>query len=245
MHYCTRECNSLVPWSSHGRHMGTSSPRTAGPHGAAPDPRVVRSRAAIVEAAAEVFLERGYVATRVGDVASRAGVARRTIHNLYETKEQLFHAALTEALDTAERFSLEVADPLGGGDDVEDWLRDTGLRLARAVLGGRIVPLRRLLIAEAARFPELARDYYERAPGRVMTALAGALRRFDERGALRVEDPPMAAEHFAFLVIGASLDRALFDADGTRLSPEAVESRATAGVDAFLRAYRPGQSRRA
>lgn len=207
--------------------------------GAVSDPRVVRSRAAILEAAVAEFVRVGYLAASLDDIAVRAGVAKRTIYNVVGGKEELFRATLAEAIDTAERFSLEVAGPLAEVDDVEAGLRDTGRRLAQAVLGGRIVPLRRLLIGEAARFPDLAQDYYCRAPGRVMDAIAGSLRRFHERGVLLVEDVELAAEQFAFLVLGASLDRALFEPHGA-IDAGRVDARAHAGVEVFLRAYRTG-----
>jgi TetR/AcrR family transcriptional regulator, mexJK operon transcriptional repressor len=218
----------------------TAASRAAG-GSAAMDPREARSRTALVEAATAQFLEHGYLASNLDDIAEQAEVSKRTIYNLYGGKEDLFREILTEALDTAERFSRSVVTDLSDTDaeDVEGELRDAGLRLARAVLGGRIVPLRRLLIGEAARFPDLARDYYDRAPGRVMAALARMLQRFDERGLLRVDDPGIAAEHFAFLVMGAPLDRALFDASGQPPPSDEIASRARAGVDAFLRAYTP------
>ena len=173
------------------------------------------------------------------DIALQARVSKRTIYNVFGGKEQLFREILAEALETAERFSAEAAATLADTDDVEAELKATARRLARAVLGGRIVRLRRLLIGEASRFPDLARDYYERAPGRVMATLAEALRRFDQRGLLRIDDPQLASEHFAFLVLGASLDRALFDAIDEPPPADRVEARAVAGVDVFLRAYAP------
>jgi TetR/AcrR family transcriptional regulator, mexJK operon transcriptional repressor len=202
------------------------------------DPRVVRSRVAIVAAATEHFLEHGYVAASVDDIALRAGVAKRTVYNIFGGKEQLFRAILREAIETAETFSTRAAASLGETDDVAAELTEAASELARAVLGGRIVPLRRLLIGEATRFPELARDYHRRAPGRVMATLADALHRYDARGLLRVDDPELAAEHLAFLVLGASLDSALFEVAGAT-SPQEVDRRATAGAAAFLRAYAP------
>ena len=70
-----------------------------------------------------------------------------------------------------------------------------------------------------------------------MTSLAAALRAFDARGQLRVDDPESAAEHFAFLAIGASLDRALFDAETDAAGAAAAVERAERGVAVFLRAY--------
>lgn len=199
------------------------------------DPRVVRSRAIIVAAATAQFLEHGYRATNVDDIATRAGVSKRTIYNIFGGKEQLFRAILADALQTAERFSADMADHLGAAADMEAGLKDTAIRLAHVVLSGPIIPLRRLLIGEVARFPEVAREYYRRAPGRVIASIARELQRFAERGLLNIDDAELAAEQFAFLVLGASLDRALFGAlEDAQIS---VESRALAGVDAFLRVY--------
>ncbi|QBI19886.1 TetR/AcrR family transcriptional regulator [Egibacter rhizosphaerae] len=199
------------------------------------DPRIARSRAVIVEAATAHYLAHGYREANLDDVAREARVSKRTIYNVIGGKEQLFRAVLAEAIDTAERFSVEVAAGIGDTDDVATELGGVASTLAASVLGGRIVSLRRLLIAEATRFPELARDYYERAPGRVMTTLADGLARLAARGLLDIDDAELAAEHLAFLVLGASLDRALFEADAP--SATTVETRARAGVEVFLRAY--------
>jgi TetR/AcrR family transcriptional regulator, mexJK operon transcriptional repressor len=204
------------------------------------DPRVSRSRAAIRDAATACFLEHGYDGTSLEEVAERAGVAKRTIYNVFGDKETLFRGALRESLAHAERFAREVVDRLGECDDPVEDLRRLGRLHAQAVLGGRIVTLRRLLIREASRFPELARDYYDHAPRLVMSAIARALERYDARGQLRVPDPERAAEQFAFLVLGASLDEALFDAEGRPASAAVVEERARSGVEVFLRAHAAG-----
>ncbi|MGH8791728.1 MAG: TetR/AcrR family transcriptional regulator [Stackebrandtia sp.] len=189
-------------------------------------------------AATEHFLRRGYVGANVDEIAAEAQVSKRTIYNVIGGKEQLFREMLADALASAERFSQEVSSALGATDDAESELREVATRLAGAVLGGPIVRLRRLLIGEAERFPDLAKDYYARAPSRVMATVAEGLRRFHERGLLHVDDCELAAEHFAFLVMGASLDRALFETSTPPPAAADVEARARAGADAFLRAYR-------
>jgi TetR/AcrR family transcriptional repressor of mexJK operon len=201
------------------------------------DPRVARSRAVIVSAATEHFLRNGYVGANVDEIAAEAGVSKRTIYNIFGGKEQLFREVLGAVLATAERFSRETASALGTTDDVAGELRDVASKLVDAVFGGPIVRLRRLLIGEAERFPELAREYYERGPGRVMKTIAAGLRRFHERGLLHVDDPGLAAEHFAFLVMGAALDQALFEVSATPPAAEDVAARARTGAETFLRAY--------
>ncbi|WP_156401961.1 TetR/AcrR family transcriptional regulator [Agromyces sp. Soil535] len=203
------------------------------------DPRITRSRALIMAAAARVFIEHGYPGTSVDDIAVEAGVSKRTVYNVFDDKEQLFRAIIGEAIATAERFSNELVATTAEAPDAAAALTALARELAASVLGGRVVPLRRLLIGEARRFPEFATEYYDRAPGRVMTAVAGALRAFDQRGQLRVDDAELAAEHFAFLTIGASLDRALFEAGTDAASADAAIERAERGAAAFLRAYAP------
>jgi len=203
------------------------------------DPRITRSRALIMAAAARVFLQRGFPGTSVDDIAAEAGVSKRTVYNVFDDKEQLFRAIIGEAIATAERFSHDFAATTAEADDVEAALTTLARELAASVLSGRVVPLRRLLIGEASRFPEFADEYYERAPGRVMAAVATALRTLDERGLLRIDDAELAAEHFAFLAIGPSLDRALFDlaSDTDATTAERAVERAERGAAAFLRAY--------
>lgn len=205
------------------------------------DPRIARSRAVIVAAASDHFLRDGYLGANVDDIAADARVSKRTVYNIYGGKEQLFRAILGDAFAISERFAEEMASTLADTDDVVAALETTALRLVRTVLGGRIVKLRRLLIGEATRFPELAREYYERAPGRVMDMLAAAMAGFDKSGVLHIDDPRLASEHFAMLVLGASLDRALFTASDEQPQSDEIESRALQGVEVFLRAYGTGR----
>lgn len=201
------------------------------------DPRIVRSRAIILAAATPHFVTHGYVGANVDVLAAEAGVSKRTVYNIFGGKEQLFRAVLGQAIETAEGFSRQMADELAVGADVRVDLRRIGRRLARSVLSGPVVPLRRLLIGEVERFPDFASEYYDRAPGLVMRTLAGCLAELDRRGALRVADPVLAAEHFAFLVMGAPLDRALFHSAPAEPDLAEIDRVAHAGVDAFLIAY--------
>lgn len=203
------------------------------------DPRVSRSRTAIETAALDLFLARGYVGAGVDDIADSARVSKRTIYNIYGGKEQLFAALMARNLGMAERFARVAATVLTDTDDVEGELVEVAVRLATMVVNERVVRLRRLLIGEVERFPELADRYYRGAPATTLRALADALARLDELGKLVVDDPTTAAEHFAFLVMGAQLDRALFTAAGHLPPEDAVAESARQGAAAFVRAYRP------
>ena len=199
------------------------------------DPRVIRSRALILTAAAQVFLEHGFTATTVEQVADVAGVAKRTIYNLYRDKDALFRATILRSIDIADHFTESLAAAVRDVVDPVSDLPSIGATLAETVLSGSVLPLRRLLVMESARFPDLAAEYHRRAPQTVMRALAKLFTQLAERGHLRAADAVLMSEHFAFLVMGADLDRGMFDPQPLRTTD--VRRRARAGVDVFLRAY--------
>jgi TetR/AcrR family transcriptional repressor of mexJK operon len=98
-----------------------------------------------------------------------------------------------------------------------------------------VIAIRRLLIGEARTFPDLAKTYYVRAPGQVITELAASFRRLDRAGLLRVPDARRAAGQFAYLVAGELLDRGVLM--GT-LPPRArIVAGARDGVKTFLARY--------
>src|SRR5690349_4791847 len=71
----------------------------------ADDPRVMRTRAAVVEAARELFLRKGYASTTMEEIAAAAGLTKRTLYNNYPDKETLFRQIVTETLAFAETFA--------------------------------------------------------------------------------------------------------------------------------------------
>lgn len=217
------------------------SPRWSRPEGArtdrSQDPRARRTRAAVVQAATALFLDRGYQSTNTDDIASAAEVSKRTLYNNFGDKESLFTEIVLGITDAAAGFADELVPRLHEADDLPATLHDLARRLLETVTHPQVLQLRRLLISEAGRFPELAREYHRRAPGRVIAALTTAFAELAARGALTVPDPRVAAEHFAFLVLGAALDRAMFEPAGSPPSAAERDRTADAGVRVFLAAY--------
>lgn len=217
------------------------SPRWSRTHGhradRSQDPRARRTRAAVVEAATALFLDRGYQGTSTDDIATAAGVSKRTLYNNFGDKETLFTEIVLGITDAAARFADELVPRLHEARDVPGTLHDLARRLLDTVTRPQVLQLRRLLISEAGRFPELAGEYHRRAPGRVLAALATAFEELAARGALTAPDPRLAAEHFAFLVLGATLDRAMFEPAQPPPSDVERDRTADAGVRVFLAAY--------
>lgn len=101
----------------------------------------------------------------------------------------------------------------------------------------QVLALRRLVISEATRFPELAAAYYERGPARVLAALGVLFAGLGTRGLLRTADPDRTAADFAFLLLGRTLDEGMFRP--RTVSPAEIAAGADHAVAVFLATYRP------
>lgn len=198
-----------------------------------PDPRVGRSRGRIVAAALPLFLDRGFDGVSVETIAAAAGVSAKTVFNVFTSKERLFLGTVESVVATAEEYAGTRVSTIHATGDLPDAM----IELAATVLSERVVGLRRLLIGELARFPDLAPDYYRRAPGRVLDSLAAALGRLRAAGLLHTEDNRIAAEQLAFLAFGASLDEAMLGASRPVGGDGLIRRRIESGVALFLAGY--------
>jgi len=203
--------------------------------------RSARKRRSIMEAAATLFLRSGYQGTSMDEIAALAAVSKQTVYKNFADKERLFHDIIMGVAGTVEDFLRSVGDTLRDTEDLETDLHTLGRQYLQVVMRPQVLQMRRLLIGESARFPELARAYYEKAPERVLTALAPELSRLHDRGLLAVADPDLAARHFAFLILGTPLDKAMFVGDDTGFTAEDLDRMADEGVRVFLAAYRPAE----
>jgi TetR/AcrR family transcriptional regulator, mexJK operon transcriptional repressor len=215
----------------------------------ADDPRVVRSRAAVVEAARTLFLRKGYASTTMEEIAAAAGLTKRTLYNNYPDKEALFTQIVTEVMAFAEAFARGLHDEFTApvtAKNLRVTLHDLARRLALGIMRPEVVALRRLLIGEAREFPAFGATYFERAPGQVLDALASGFGRWGRRGLLHVGGAAaarLAAAQFAYLVVGEPLDRAMLI--GTVPSNDHVIDCAREGVETFLARYGVAGARRA
>jgi TetR/AcrR family transcriptional repressor of mexJK operon len=210
--------------------------RFAGPR--ADDPRVVRTRAAVVDAARTLFLLKGYAGTTMEEIAALAGLTKRTLYNNYGDKDALFIQIVVDVTAYAEEFARGLREEFTIGMNPANLpavLDDLGRRLALGIVRPEVIALRRLLIGEARAFPALAREYFDRAPGQVLDALATGFKHLGQVGLLRVADTRRAAAQFAYLVAGEPLDRAVLV--GTTPPRAHIIACAREGVETFLARY--------
>ena len=199
--------------------------------------RSAQKRQAILKAATEVFLEKGYLATNMDEIAALAAVSKSTVYKNFPSKESLFveivRSVTNEASDSVHNEMPDLAE----GEDVADYLRRYADRQLTIVLTPRVMQLRRLVIGEVGRFPELAKALFDGGPKRAIAMFAAKLKRLGDRGLLKIDDPDLAATQFNWLIMGEPLNRAMFLGD--EAIPDAAELRrhAAASVRVFLASY--------
>jgi len=164
-------------------------------------------------------------------------VSKQTIYKHFSSKEALFVEIVTSMTDLAsDTVHTEQPEP-AASNNVAGFLQMYAHRQLTVVLTPRLMQLRRLVIGEVARFPELAQVLYERGPQRAIAALAQTFERLAGRGLLVMDDPMIAASHFNWLVMSEPLNKAMLLGDEAIPKPAALRRYAAEGVRVFLAAY--------
>jgi AcrR family transcriptional regulator len=195
--------------------------------------RSADKRAQILAAAARLFMSQGFGATSMDAVAREAGVSKATLYAHFEGKEALF-AANVEI--ECEKLRQALEPPLQEVTDVPAMLRQFGAAFLDLVYGPKGIAVYRIMTAEAERFPELGRAFYEAGPARVLAALATLLGRAAGRGLLALADPREAAEQFIALLRGERHLRQLLGI-APAPTPEEKARLLDEAVRVFLKAY--------
>lgn len=199
--------------------------------------RTARKRKAILDAGTAIFLRDGYLGASMDEIAHLADVSKQTIYKQFTSKEALFLeivSGLTNAGSDAVHNDLP---EFAQGDDLHAYLEDYANRQLDIVLTPRLMQLRRVVIGEAVRFPDLGRALYESGPKRAMAAMATLFRHFADRGLLQIDDAAVAASHFNWLVMSQPLNQAMLLGDDAIPEPAALRRQVADAVRVFLAAY--------
>ncbi|MDR7050153.1 AcrR family transcriptional regulator [Duganella sp. 3397] len=141
----------------------------------------------LLAAALDQFVERGYAATRLEDVAKRAGVSKGTLYLYFTNKEELFKAVvrgtIVEVIGEAEQ---DAADFAGHSADL---MRELLLRWWNQCCATPLAGITKLMFAEGNNFPELAHFYNEEVVARGTGVIRSVLVRGIARGEFRAVDP--------------------------------------------------------
>jgi TetR/AcrR family transcriptional repressor of mexJK operon len=198
-----------------------------------------RRRQAIIQAAIEVFLRHGYLGATTDEIAARASVSKQTLYKHFADKQHLFaEIILDSTVQLVDGLSDAVATTLHDAQDVRKALRDLADRFLRGLLQPDVLRLRRLVLAEADRFPEVGRAWFDRGFDRTLVILGEAMRLLADRGLLRnLSDPTAAAYQFAGLVMYQPMNQVMFAGTDALPPADKLNRIADSAVEVFLASY--------
>jgi AcrR family transcriptional regulator len=210
------------------RAPGSLRPRTgAGKRGKRQRARGAQRNArreTILSAALTEFSARGFAATRLDDVARRAGIAKGTIYLYFRDKERLFQELVRTMISPI----VGVIEAVPTSDLPVRIVAETLIDLfIREVYGTRRKDVIRLIIAEGPRFPKLAEFYYREVISRVLAAMRALLGRAVERGELAQD----ALARFPQLLISPGLLAIIWSGLFDRFAPLDVRELMRAHLD--------------
>jgi TetR/AcrR family transcriptional regulator, mexJK operon transcriptional repressor len=192
-------------------------------------------RAAILKAAAGAFLQVGFGAASMDAIARAAGVSKATVYAHFASKEALFAAIIEEG--SRARFGDIDADDSAGAD-IAEGLRGIGRKFVNMALSSDGIAMYRVVVAEAARFPELGRAFYDNGPRVMRASIERFLKRAAARGQLVMGDAKSAGDQFFGMIKGDLYVRLLLGMTDAASGAE-IERVIEQAVQSFLAAFRP------
>ena len=182
------------------------------------EPRWARRKDArpseLASAALELFVERGFAATRLDDVAKRAGVSKGTLYLYFDSKDELFKAIVREGIVSRfVEFEERMRAYEGSSADLMHLLVKTWWQKVGAT---KLAGISKLMISEAGNFPELAKFYHDEVIVRGIAIFTAAIKRGIDSGEFRPVDLEYTPHICAAPVLMLMLWRNSFDLCGVQ-----------------------------
>lgn len=187
----------------------------------------------ILDAATTLFLSRGFAATSIEAVARRARISKRTFYSRFRDKADLYRGVVERLL---QRWLPQVETALDAPAALDVRLERLARQMLAVALTADALAMRRLLLAEAERFPELVEIAIAQGARRGIERVAALLQDDGLGERIAVEDCSFAAMQFQELVLSIPLRRA--NGFGTPMSDSELDDWARRSVDLFLNGCR-------
>ena len=194
-------------------------------------------RDAILSSALTVFTRNGYVGTSTDQLAAAASISKQTLYKTFGDKEGLFSALIQFECERIVNPFSPLLDQMRVVATAEEALSLLAEQFARSIMNPDVQQLRRLVIAEATRFPQLGAAFWERGFLPTLEGLGRCLEALSARGLLAVPDPLLAANHFTGMLLWIPSNQTMFASATRPITAEELRPTITAGAAAFLRAY--------
>jgi AcrR family transcriptional regulator len=186
-----------------------------------------------LEAATQFFMEKGFEATSMGEIAKHAQASKETFYRHFPTKEELFQAALQRR---AEQIATEFGSVLLSQAPPEIALAKFGQVVLERLLAPEAMAFRRVMMMESVRFPELQKTLHARGPARVNSALAHYLEDQVSKGRLRQMNSTVAARQF-FDLVAAEMTMEANVLFAPKPTTGEIKQRVKEAMDCFLHGY--------
>lgn len=199
------------------------------------DPRRANRRRAMMDAAAELFMEKGYSATSLEDVVKRSGGSLKTLYDLFSNKHGLLRAIIEERCD---EIHANIESAMLQDKPLREALRLMAECLFNGLSNLDSMALFRVIIAEIPRAPEIGQLFFAAGPDTGQRKVAGYLQALHDKGLLAVDDADYAAAMFGPIVFGPYLLQLLCGVP-LQLSEAEKSRHLDRAVDAFMKIYTP------
>jgi len=187
-------------------------------------------RKGMLEVAKEVFREVGYERASMATISSRIGGSKSTLYSYFESKEDLFAAAMIDAIDQQGQKVIDLLDP--EDPDIAQRLLLFGTAYLDLITSPDAISIIRTAIAEG-NITKQGIHFYAHGPQRAWAEVASYLGHMMEKRALRAAPPALVAAHLKALLVAGMVEPLLYGAQPQFDTKEAV----AAAIDTFLHAY--------
>ncbi|MBT2483539.1 MULTISPECIES: TetR/AcrR family transcriptional regulator [unclassified Microbacterium] len=204
---------------------------------ARPESSSARKHRAILDTAEVQFLRDGYTGVSMDELAEKSGVSKQTVYNHFGSKDRLFVELVTSMTTGAGDTLAALGNPPAVPSELAPYFTRYAEEQLRAVLTPRLMQLRRLVIGEVGRFPQLAAALSENGPERSIRTLTALISGLADNGLLVAPHPELAARTFNWLVLAAAINEAMLLGDGAIPTASAQSHHAAEAVRVFLAAY--------
>ena len=191
--------------------------------------------AEILAAALDLFAEKGFSATRMEDVASRAGLSKAAIYLYFNDKMALLQALVKEMASANLTVARSIAEQHDG--PIGPLLRNVLVFMAGQLRHTRFPELIKVIISESRAHPEIGKLYLENVIGQGLPLFEGLIGRGIASGEFRQLDPALAAKAMVAPVLLAAIWKTVFEPLGAEMLD--IEALATQHIDVFIRGISP------
>jgi AcrR family transcriptional regulator len=189
---------------------------------------------AILEAATELFLDKGFKDVSITNIVQKAGCSRETVYRYFENKEEIFASIISNLMETY-LTAMELAISLQT-EDLREGLIDWSLSLLESTTDEKYIQFRRLVISEVNTRPEHGKLYFDMTYKKGTKAVADYFRLFQKRGRLKKIESNRLAAYFVGMILYEIVHTRVF-AVRKKPSKSEIKKLVERTVDDFLEGY--------